>query len=158
MKGEEELMNRKFVQEEFIRHKTRQQEKELLEERMNAEIVVFKIEMQAKAKLKSKLPELKISPFDGTASDWMRFENMFMAQVGSKPISEAEKFGYLLEYVNPKVKARLSNLKPGPEGYKKAWERLKADGSLFRMETTNPFNIVSACSVCSASQFLHKAS
>ena len=48
-------------------------------------------------------------------------------QVDSKPISDAEKFGYLLELVHPKVRDRLSNLKPGPEGYKTAWERLKVE-------------------------------
>jgi hypothetical protein len=47
---------------------------------------------------------------------------MFASQVDSKSISDAEKFGYLLELVNPKVRGRLSNLKPGS-----AWERLKME-------------------------------
>lgn len=81
----------------------------------------------------SKLPVLKISPFNGTPSDWVRFENMFTAQIDCKPISEAGKFelglglGYLLELVNQKVRDRLSNLRPGPEGYKTAWKRLKME-------------------------------
>ena len=37
------------------------------------------------------------------------------------------KFGYLLELVNPKVRGRLSNSKPGSEGYKTAWERMKME-------------------------------
>jgi hypothetical protein len=48
---------------------------------------------------------------------------MFASQVDSKSISDAEKFGYLLELVNPKVRGRLS----GSEGYKTAWERLKME-------------------------------
>ena len=60
----------------------------------------------------AKLPKLKITPFKGTASDWVRFENIFLSQVDRKPISAEEKFGYLLEMVNSKVRDRLSNLKP----------------------------------------------
>ena len=81
-------------------------------------------ETQAKASL-AKLPCLKITPFEGTAADWVRFENMFLTQVDSRPISEDEKFGYLLESVVPKVRDRISNLKPSSVGYKIAWDRLK---------------------------------
>ena len=127
---EEEKAMRKMEKEELMRRRIQQQEKELWEERMKAELAVaekkFQMEKEAKAS-KSKLPELKISPFKGTSADWIRFENMFVSQVDSKSISDAEKFGYLLELVNPKVKDRLSNLKPGPEGYKMAWERLKVE-------------------------------
>jgi hypothetical protein len=84
------------------------------------------MEKEAKAST-SKLPELKISPFIGTSADWIRFENMFASQVDSKSISDAEKFGYLLELVNPNVRGRLSNLKPASEGYKTAWEKLKME-------------------------------
>ena len=51
----------------------------------------------------AKLPKLKISPFNGTVADWVRFENMFVTQVDAKQISDEEKFGYLLEMVNGKV-------------------------------------------------------
>ena len=83
------------------------------------------MDKEAKAST-SKLPELKIFPFTGTSADWIRFENMFVSQVDSKPNSDADKFGYLLELVHPRVRVRLSN-KPGPEGYKTAWERLKVE-------------------------------
>ena len=63
----------------------------------------------------------------GISADWIRFENMFASQIDSKSISDAEKFEYLLELVNPKVRGRLSNLNPGSEGYKTAWERLKME-------------------------------
>ena len=48
----------------------------------------------------AKLPQLKISPFNGTVADWVRFENMFVTQADAKPISDEEKFGYLMEMVN----------------------------------------------------------
>ena len=80
-----------------------------------------KIKMKNKAKASSaKLPNLKIIPFKGTAADWVRFENMFSTQVDSSPISDEEKFGYLLELVIPKVRDRITNLKPSSVGYKMA--------------------------------------
>ena len=52
---------------------------------------------------------------------------MFVTQVHSRPISDEEKFGYLLQMVVPKVREQISNLKPGPLGYKTAWERLQKE-------------------------------
>ena len=87
-----------------------------------------KLEMETAAKVcRSKLPELKITPFKGTPEDWIRFENMFTTQVNNKPISAEEKFGYLLELVDPKIRDRFANLKPGELGYQTAWDRLKAE-------------------------------
>ena len=80
-----------------------------------------KIEMERNAKTsRAKLPELKISPFNGSSGDWIRFENMFTSQIHNKPISD-EKYGYLLELVDKKLRDRLSNLKPGKLGYKTVW-------------------------------------
>ncbi|XP_028407507.1 uncharacterized protein LOC114530118 [Dendronephthya gigantea] len=104
-----------------------------------------KLEKEARTST-SKLPELKISPFDGSAGDWIRFENMFKAQIDSKSISDSEKFGNLLESVKPKVRERLANLKPGEQGYldtgsgrnfisKEAVEQLRLSPS--RHETRN---------------------
>ena len=75
----------------------------------------------------AKLPKLIITPLKGTPTDWVRFENMFITQVHNKSISAEEKFGYLLEMVNPNVRAKIANLKPGEIGYKIAWERLKSE-------------------------------
>lgn len=74
-----------------------------------------------------KLPELKITPFNGTPVRWIRFDNMFTSQIHSKPLSDEEKYGYLLELVAPKVRSRLANLKPGTLGYKSAWDRLRTE-------------------------------
>jgi len=52
---------------------------------------------------------------------------MFVSQVDSHQISDDEKFSYLLEMVNTKVRDRIYNLKPSSVGYKTAWERLTAE-------------------------------
>ena len=75
----------------------------------------------------AKLPKLIITPFKGTPTDWVRFENMFITQVLNKSISAEEKFGYLLEMVNSNVRAKIANLKPVEIGYKIAWERLTSE-------------------------------
>ncbi|XP_028403375.1 uncharacterized protein LOC114526072 [Dendronephthya gigantea] len=118
MREEEEITQRKIEREQLLRARTST----------------------------SKLPEMKISPFDGSARDWIRFENMFKAQIDSKSISDSEKFGYLLESVKPKVREKLANLKPGEQGYldtgsgrnfisKEAVEQLRLSPS--RHETRN---------------------
>ena len=59
-----------------------------------------KVEIEKSARATTaKLPKLKITPFDGTPTDWVGFENIFSTQVHAKPISDEEKFGYLLELV-----------------------------------------------------------
>jgi hypothetical protein len=45
---------------------------------------------------------------------------MFLTQIDCKPITDEEKFGYLLEMVSTKVRDKISNLKPGSVGYKMA--------------------------------------
>ena len=52
---------------------------------------------------------------------------MFVTQVHSRPVPNEEKFGYLLETVIPKVREKISDLKPGTLGYKTAWERLQKE-------------------------------
>eukprot|EP00795_Rhopilema_esculentum_P017883 gene17883-biopygen2028 len=116
--------------EEKIRRERYLQEKSLWEERMHAEIKLAekKLEMECGAKATfSKLPELRVTPFKGTIADWIRFENMFTSQVLSKGFSDEVKFGYLLEMVNPRVRDKIANLKPGKVGLETAWERLKKE-------------------------------
>ena len=128
-------IDRKKAHEQSVRDLRRQKElrdkeREMWEEKFNAELKMtekkIELERTAKASL-AKLPQLKITPFKGTAADWVRFENMFLTQINSRPISDEEKFGYLLETVGPKVRDRIANLRPGTVGYKTAWERLKKE-------------------------------
>ena len=127
---ETEKLKVKFENEEKFRIELQEREKALWEERLKAEIKMTekKLEMETAAKVcRSKLPELKITPFKGTPEDWIRFENMFTTQVNNKPISAEGKFGYLLELVDPKIRDRFANLKPGELGYQTAWDRLKTE-------------------------------
>lgn len=125
----EECLKRKHHKEEEYRRMMHEKEKEILEERMKAELRLTekKMEIERAEKRHTKLPELRITQFKGTPGDWIRFENMFMSQIDKAQISDEEKFGYLLELVGPKVRDRLSNLKPGSIGYKTAWERLQSE-------------------------------
>ena len=71
-------------------------EREMWEENFNAELKMTKkkIELERTAKTNlAKLPQLRIPSFKGTAADWVRYENMFLTQINSRPISDEEKFG-----------------------------------------------------------------
>ena len=127
---ETEKLKLKFEKEEKFRLELQAREQALWEERLRAEIKMTekKLEMETAATVcTSKLPKLKITPFKGTPEDWIRFENMFTTQINNKPISAEEKFGYLLELVEPKIRDRFANLKPGESGYQTAWDRLKSE-------------------------------
>ena len=123
-------IDRKKAHERMVRDLCHQEELrdkdwEMWEEKFNAELKMTekKLELQRTTKASlAKLPQLKITPFKGTAMDWVRFENMFLMQINSRPISDEEKFGYLLKSVGLKVRDRIANLKPGA-----AWERLKKE-------------------------------
>ena len=70
-----------------MRRERFEQEKSIMEERMKAGIKVAekKLEIEYKTKaIYSKLPELKVTPFNGTMTDWVRFSNTFSPQVLSK--------------------------------------------------------------------------
>ena len=110
--------------EEKMRRERFEQEKAIMEERIKAEIKLAekKLEIEYKTKASySKLPELKLM------TDWVRFSNMFSSQVLSKGFSDEIKFGYLLEMVNPRVREKIANLKPGKIGLETAWERLNKE-------------------------------
>ena len=132
--GNDEIENQnweaKQERKERVTRERQQQEKKFLEEKFETELRMAekKLEMEKAEKATlAKLPKLKITPFKGTSSDWVRFENMFITQVHSRPVSDEEKFGYLLGMVVPKVRERISNLKPSALGYKTAWERLQKE-------------------------------
>ena len=77
----------KRIEQERDREVIRQQEREILEEKLQVEhkITEKKIEMEkAATATQAKLSKLKISPFNGTLADWVRFENMFVTQVDEK--------------------------------------------------------------------------
>ena len=113
-----------------LRLRQEEHERRMSQEKIDVELQAThkRLELEKEARSTSaKLPKLIITPFKGTPTDWVGFENMFITQVHNKSISAEEKFGYLLEMVNPNVRAKIANLKPGEIGYKIAWERLKSE-------------------------------
>ena len=104
-------------------------ERQMWQEKFEAELEMShkRLELEKNARsTTAKLPKLRITPFKGTPTDWVRFSNMFVTQVHAKSVSAEEKFGYFLEMVSPKVRESIANLKPGEMGYKVAWERLQS--------------------------------
>ena len=127
---EREELVQKYDKEERFRQEVQQQERKLGEEIFIAELKMTekKLEMEKATKAThAKLPELNITPFKGTAADWIRLENMFVSQVDRRLISDEEKFGYLFEMASYKVRDKISKPKRTSEGYKTAWERLKSE-------------------------------
>ena len=113
-----------------LHERQEEHERRLWEEKMEAELRMTqqKMEMEKSARATAaKMPKLKITPFKGTPTDWVRFENIFLTQVDAKAITEEEKFGYLLDLVDQNVRDKIANLKPGKVGYETAWNRLKRE-------------------------------
>ena len=81
-----------------------ERERKLWDEKLLAEQKITERRLQLEKEAKSvnvKLPKLDITPFKGTITDWVRFENTFITQVDKQPIPDEQKFGYLLENVSP---------------------------------------------------------
>ena len=112
---ERENLKLKYEKERQYQEEMHERQREMWEEKLDVRATTV------------KLPKLRITPFKGTPTDWVRFENMFMTQVHNKPTSDEEKFGYVLEMASPKVRERISNLKSSTAGYKTAWERLEKE-------------------------------
>jgi chemotaxis protein histidine kinase CheA len=113
-----------------LREAQEERERQFWQEKHEAELRMTqrKIEMEKTARCSTaKLPKLKITLFNGTATDWVRFENMFTTLVHERATTAEEKYGFLLEMVSPKVRDKIANLKPGEAGYRIAWERLRSE-------------------------------
>ena len=79
-----------------FRETQEEHERRMWQEKLDAELDMAKKKLELEQSVRSttaKLPKLKITPFKGTPTDWVRFRNMFATQVHEKPISEEEKFG-----------------------------------------------------------------
>ena len=97
-----------LLTELHLRHE--EHERRMWQEKMDAELEATHkwLELEKEAcSTTAKLPKLLITPLKGTSTNWVRFGNMFVTKVQNKSISTEEKFGYLLEMVNPKVRAKI---------------------------------------------------
>ena len=59
-------------------------ERQLLDQKLEA--IIKQNEISAKTAV-VKLPKLTITPFNGTAIDWVRFESQFSAMIDSQSVS-----------------------------------------------------------------------
>ena len=72
------------------------------------------------AKLSSKLPELKITKFNGDVSNWLTFWNKFEAEIDKSDLTPTTKFAYLKEMLEPRVRTEVDGLPFSTEGYERA--------------------------------------
>ena len=84
-----------------------------------------KLEIAATERVKTKLPELQISKFQGTHLDWVRFWGLFETQIDKAPKNDEVKFAYLKAPVVPKVRVTIDKLPLNSEGYAKAKKMLE---------------------------------
>ena len=68
----------------------------------------------------AKLPKLKITPFNGTYTDWYRFWGEYSECVDKTSLAPVLKFSYLREVLDDKVKKVIEALPITPEGYNRA--------------------------------------
>ena len=68
-----------------------------------------------------KLPKLTIAKFNGSHTDWLRFWNIYEAEIDRcSDMAAVTKFAYLKDLLEPKVRAGIDGLPFSSEGYERA--------------------------------------
>ena len=68
--------------------------------------------------VRTKLPRLTITKFNGTHTDWLRFWNIYEAEIDKcSNMVAVTKFAYLKDLLEPKVRAGIDGLPFSSEGY-----------------------------------------
>ena len=76
--------------------------------------------------MRTKLPKLIITPFNCAPTDWLRFWNVFEAEIdNNSDLAAVTKFAYLKELLKPNVKSTIDGLPFSTEGYTRAKNILK---------------------------------
>ena len=73
-----------------LRLRQEEHEQRMWQEKFEAELKATHRRLELEKDTRSntaKLPKLKITPFKGTPTDWVRFENMFVTQLHNRSIS-----------------------------------------------------------------------
>ena len=74
----------------------------------------------------TKLPKLTITKFNGSHTDWLRFWNIYEAEIDKcSNMAAVTKFAYLKDLLEPKVRAGIDGLPFSSEGYERAKNILK---------------------------------
>ncbi len=84
-----------------IRYEEEQAElaKRAREEKFALSLEEKKLEIASGKRIKTKLPDLQISKFQGSHLDWVRFWGLFETQNDKAPMNAETKFAYLKEHV-----------------------------------------------------------
>lgn len=84
-------------------------------------------EIKTSAAQRTKLPKLTIAEFDGSYTDWLRFWNIFEAEIDScSDLAGVTKLAYLKDLLVTKVRAEIDGLPFSSEGYERAKSTLKS--------------------------------
>ena len=76
--------------------------------------------------VRTKLPKLTITKFNGTHTDWLRFWNIYEAEIDKcSNMAAVTKFAYLKDLLEPKVRAGIDGLPFSSEGCEWAKNILK---------------------------------
>ena len=74
----------------------------------------------------TKLPKLTITKFNGSHTDWLRFWNIYEAEIDKcSDMASVTKFAYLKDLLEPKVRAKIDGLPFSSKGYERAKNILK---------------------------------
>jgi hypothetical protein len=80
--------------------------------------------MQTAENSNSKLPELKMTKFNGNASNWLTYWNAFEAEIDKAGLTPTAKFAYLKEILEPAIRTEVDGL---PFSYECAKTILKSE-------------------------------
>ena len=71
--------------------------------------------------VRTKLPKLTITKFNGSHTNWLRFWNIYEAEIDKcSDMAAVTKFAYLKDLLEPKVRAGIDGLPFSSEGYERA--------------------------------------
>ena len=126
---EAEIREREMFEEQIAKEKFAAERALWMEQRkVMLETKERELEMERMARgATANLPNLNISPFKGTPKDWIRFNNQFMAQIDSQPVSKTIKLGYLLQCVKGECHDLIGSIPNNDDGYDRALKILKEE-------------------------------
>ena len=73
----------------------------------------------------TKLPKLKMTPFEGNSLEWQSFRDRFESQVHLQPgLRNVDKFNYLSEFLTGKAAKTIAGIQCTNDNYDEAWNLL----------------------------------
>ena len=139
-----EVRSNQILKERQLEHALREKEREeqlLFEKRQFEQKIELEQRLEEAKKSKgqayeskppntrihSKLPELKITKFNGNASNWLTFWNKFEAEIDKADLAPTTKFAYLKEMLDPGIRTEVDGLPFTSEGYERAKTILQSE-------------------------------